>query len=176
MKYHLTFLIALSACGFSPEVEGPVGVAFDGGGVSDSSDNAMDAGQPDAYALVDASRVDANATSDTTSAACDPITNTGCPANEQCTADVIRDNNDAGYCVPIGNLQLGSACTSTCNGSNEMCQSDCEAKTACTAAGIDPHQTCRQLCVLNTPTVGCPTGQLCASFADGIYGVCQKAD
>ncbi|MEM1007866.1 MAG: EB domain-containing protein [Myxococcota bacterium] len=98
---------------------------------------------------------------------CTPLGN-DCPSGQHCT---LADD-DASYCVPIGDLPVGEACNQDCStGSN------CQRDAWCIILINLNRTTCARVCDTQSPQ--CPRGQRCAPLVWSFggqplrYGVCQ---
>ncbi|MBK06126.1 MAG: hypothetical protein CL920_07645 [Deltaproteobacteria bacterium] len=99
---------------------------------------------------------------------CVPLVKENCGAGKHC----VPADDDAGMCVPIGNVANGKACGENCSASG-----NCRRGSWCVYLLNLGTTSCMKACLLDNPR--CPTGSRCSplqwSFGGGKlqYGVCS---
>lgn len=123
--------------------------------------------------LVDASGPDAPLCN-LASSTCNPIEQTGCNDDEQCTWLRGHEHPDHGVvgCMLAGSDPVGSACAYIAGA--------CLDHDTCVPGAVCASGVCRQICDYNGGTTTCPEAQKCSSDAmvfqaDGVTlaGVCR---
>lgn len=103
---------------------------------------------------------------------CQPITNQGCQAGEQC----ILVDDDAGICYPVGSVKNGEVCDETCSS-----QDNCVKGSWCVFLLAVGRTSCMSVCDVKNP-VTCRPGERCYalrwSFGGGSLniGVCGPSN
>lgn len=177
MKASVFVIILLSACGGgggggddSPDDAGPSGDAADD----------VDAAPPVEYECPNVGTAPtcgttiAPTTPVLSNSTCNPLTQTGCDADEKCAWIEDQDSPPIGHlgCVPVGTVAVGCACSVGAAGMTGY--DDCVEGASCVAG------TCRQICDLDDGAPSCPSNSACQPYADlfvtggtTVAGVCD---
>jgi hypothetical protein len=140
------------------------------GGVGPLPDGSTQPPPPNSDSAVSPPGCDAAITQPATGA-CDPLTNTGCPSDQKCTALQQSNINFALGCVPIGNKVAGEACTQEVFCSTSQTGDDCGSGLACFILQGDASATCHRLCNPTGAATGCMGTDTCSQSLSGITSV-----
>jgi hypothetical protein len=174
MKAFVSVVVLIAACGGGNNQGDD---APDDGGAGDASFDApppMEVDCPNIGTAPVCGSTTAPTAPATSNATCNPLTQTGCAANEKCAWIEDQDNPPIGHvgCVPDGTVPLGCDCTQGAAGTTGY--DDCIEGTSCIAG------TCRQICDVNGGAPACPTRTACQRYADvfevggtAVAGVCD---
>jgi hypothetical protein len=117
-------------------------------------------------------------------------TDSQCPADQRCMSIATRGNEPlVRFCVPVGRRQEGEHCFALpgdkdeacatglqCGGREGWCARPCEpsAAAACPEGFFCSNTAPAPLCLPTCEARGCPAGQQCTRFAEGV-SVCAEA-
>lgn len=118
-----------------------------------------DGGNADAGCIINCVDGGGGGTVDAGQAACNPVAQTGCQADEKCSQLIESDNPFLARttCVPDGNVPNGGMCMDGTPGPTTG-YDDCAAGNLCTGG------TCLEICTQAPDS--CPQGEACVPYAD----------